>query len=160
RREALQLVVRPGFTEPGHERGVLEGNANTIRVVADNIPERVEPRLLHLPHAAADVHLARLEVEVAAIAVGALVVSAARLRARRLLDPRERCAQVALVRRLVLAEPRVAIDPERRTLGIGEHRHAARLQSLRKRGDHGLERLLQQALVLGLAWLEPATVVV
>src|SRR6185369_15647625 len=88
------------------------------------------------------------------------VVAPTGLSARRLLGPREGRAEMALVRRLVLAEARIAIDAERRALRVGQHRHAACLEALGEGRDHGLERLLEQALVFGLAWLEPGAVVV
>src|SRR4029078_12993464 len=79
---------------------------------------------------------------------------------RRILRPREARAEMALVRRLVLAEASVAVDPERRALRVRGHRPAAGLQSFCERRDHGLEGLLEEPLVLGLARLEPGPVVV
>src|SRR5439155_8956594 len=96
--EALQLFVGVSIVEPGDERLVLERVADPVGIVAHGIAKGVKARLLHLPHAATDEHLARLEVEVATVAVDALVMAAAGLRSGRILDPRERGAQVALVR--------------------------------------------------------------
>ena len=57
-------------------------------------------------------------------------------------------------------EARVAVDPERRSLRIGDQRDAARLEPLGERDHQQLHRLLDQALVVGLARLEPRPVVV
>ena len=110
-----------------------------------------------MPHAAAHVVVARLEMEVRAVGV---------LRMREVglwilaLDPRERRAEVGLVGRLVLGEPGVAIDPEDRTFRVGLHGQLSGSKRLGEARDECLHRLLQERLVLGLAGLEPAAVVV
>src|SRR5437588_10872717 len=67
---------------------------------------------------------------------------------------------VRLVRRLVLREPHVAIDPERRAYRVGGERDAGGSEALVEGDAEGLERLLQQPLVVCLSWLEPGAVVV
>ena len=76
------------------------------------------------------------------------------------LDPREAGAEVGLVRRLVAREARVPVDPERRPLGVRDQRDAAGLEPFGERDHQQLHRLLDQALEVGLARLEPRPVVV
>src|SRR6266516_771758 len=111
-----------------------------------------------MPDAAADEDLARLEVE----------VPATRMSGRRgtsdipgsVFCPGQGRADVRLVRRLVLREADVAIDPEWRFGRIGSKRNATSPEALLERHHQGLEWLLQQPLVLRLARLEPRSLVV
>ena len=153
-RNPLQLVVGAHLAEGLDEAGLLERRPHAVRVVDDLLAERVERRLLGHPHPAAGVHLAGLEVEVAAVRVGAPSWGEPPA------DPREARPDVGLVRRLVLAEAGVAVDPEDRALRVGLERDAARLEALGERGDERLQRLLEEPLVIGLARLEPGPVVV
>ena len=141
------------------EPGLLERRPDSIGVLHDGPPERIEAGLLGHPHAAADVHLAGLEVEVAAVPVGG-AIGLDQAAVGRALEPREARPEVRLVRRLVLREARVAVDPEDRALGIGEERDVAGRQALRQRGDQRLDRFLEQPLVVGLARVEPVALVV
>ena len=76
------------------------------------------------------------------------------------LDPREAGADVRLVRRLVLGEARVAVDPEGRPRRIRLERDAPRREPGGERLDQGDQRLLEEPLELRLARLEPGAVVV
>src|SRR5256885_15824879 len=127
------------------EGRIVYGLVDAARVVDDQPAEGVEPRLLRVPHPAADVDLARRKVEVAADAMRSPFgdLRAVRIRAR----PREARRDVGLVRRLVLREPDVAVDAERGPAGIRGERDTARVEPLPERGDERLERLLEQPLV-------------
>src|SRR5215210_4226391 len=157
RRNPFQRLVAVRATEAGHEPRVFESLAHSRGLVHDRPPERIEAPFLRHPHPAAGVHLARLEVEVAAVAVSTVVDALPSFVA---FDPRKRRRDVRLVRRLVLAEPGVAVDPERRALRVGLKRDAARLETLVERDAERLHRLLQESFVIGLAWLEPGAIVV
>ncbi len=159
RRDPLELVVRRDRAERGHEPGLLDRGADPVRLLDERSPEGVDPGLLGEVHAPADVHLAGLEVEVAAVRVGHALGADERPIGTR-LEPGERGAQVGLVGRLVLGESRVAVDPEDRVLRIGAQRDAARLEPLGQGRDELLQRHLQQPLVVGLARLEPRPLVV
>ncbi len=145
--------MRPHLAEGPHEPGFLKSGFHAVRFVEDLLAERVEGGLLRHPHAAAGVHLAGLEMEVPAVRVGALVGRAA-------FDPREARSDVRLVRALVLAEAGVAVDPEDRALRVGLERDASGSEAIGERGDERFQRLLEEPLVVGLAWLEPGPVVV
>ena len=100
------------------------------RVLGDGRAEGRELGRRRMPHPAADVDLAGRHVEVAArVAALAEAVRAVRAAA---LGPWERRGDVGLVRRLVLGEPDVAVDPERRPGRIGIERDAARRESHRR----------------------------
>src|SRR5206468_1916735 len=108
-----------------------------------------------MPHPAADVDLARLEVEVPTTAVrsrrGAPILA---------VGPGKRSPDVRLVRRFVLGEPNVAIDPERRSGRVRTQWDTPRPEPLVDGHAELLERPLEQALVFALARLEPGPVVV
>ena len=153
----LRESCRVNGSEPGHEGRLLGGRPHPLRRLHDRPPEGVEARLLGSPQPAPGIHLARLEVEVAAARVGARVDLPCPAAG---LDPRKARPEVGLVGRLVLAEAGVAVDPERRAPGIGAEREAACLEALRQRAAERLQGLLQQALVVRLARREPGPVVV
>jgi hypothetical protein len=67
---------------------------------------------------------------------------------------------VGLVRRLVLGEPGIAVDPEDRPLRIRLERDPALVECICQRADERFHRLLEESLVFRLAWLEPRAVVV
>src|SRR6185369_11602484 len=69
-------------------------------------------------------------------------------------------AEVGLVRRLVLGEPGIAVDPEDRPLRIRLERNPALVECICQRADERFHRLLEEFLVFRLAWLEPRAVVV
>jgi hypothetical protein len=73
---------------------------------------------------------------------------------------RRKASSDGLVRRLVLREADVAIDPERRTGRVGGQRQPGRCEPFGQRHAQGLERSLEQALVLRFARLEPGAIVV
>ena len=167
--DPLQRLVRMGAAEPGHECRVLERSPDAIGVGDHGAPEGIDPRLRRHVHAAADVHLAGPEAHVAADAMALLSADrrAAGGRASRggrtgiRPDPRERRGHVRLVRRLVPAEARVAVDPERRTLRVGLERDAARRQ-LGGQGRRTAARAdpSSRRSYSALAGLEPGPVVV
>src|SRR6185503_3504737 len=66
---------------------------------------------------------------------------------------------VRLVRRLVLREPDVTVDAERRLL-VGAQRYPAVSESIAEREAQRLERLFEEALEVRLARLEPVALVV
>src|SRR5215213_789470 len=132
RRDALQLIVRTGAAPPLDEACLLECRADPVGVVADDVSECLDARLVHPPHAAADVHLPRLEMKIATVSGGPLVVPSACRRTRGRLDPWKGGAEVTLVRRLVLAEAGVATDAARRPIRIREHRDATCGQAFRE----------------------------
>ena len=135
------------------------GSSMTVRgplgVLGDGLPERRQLGRRRMPHPAPDVDLAGSQVEVAArVAALAVGLDAA-------LGPRERGRDVRLVRRLVLREADVAVDPERRAGRIGRRAGCRASRNALVEGDaQRLERPLEQPLVLGLARREPRPVVV
>src|SRR4029077_9021634 len=119
--------------------------------------------LVGMPDPAADVDLARLEVEVAAarMDLGGVRSGARVIAGRRgFTGPREASAKVRLVRRLVLRESDVAVDPERALPGVRAEGDPALLELLAERRDQRLERLLEQPLVLRLSRLKPGPLIV
>ena len=115
-------------------RGSSISRRTRRRVVGDGGAERRELGRRRVPHPAADVDLAGRHVEVAArVAALAEAVRAVRAAA---LGPRERRGDVRLVRGLVLGEPDVAIDPERRSGRVGLERDPARRGTRRRARRH------------------------
>src|SRR6185503_673194 len=106
------------------------------------------------------IDLAGLEMEIAAAAVDVLGVRPAGRSVAPITDPAEAGRDVRLVRRLVLGEAGVAIDPERRSRRVCPERQVPSVELLVESEAEGGKRLFQQSLVLGLAGLEPAPVVV
>src|SRR6185503_51218 len=99
---------------------------------------------------ATDEDLARLEVEVATAA------PTAERRQRPVGGPvgiGEARTDVRLVRRLVLREPDVAVDAERRPARVRRQRDPASRELLVEGQAEGFQGLLQQALVVALARL-------
>ena len=132
---------------------------DTSSILDDGGPEGGQDRRLRMPHAAPDEDVAGCQVEVAARPVS-FGGTDGPVRGRRMLDPREACADVRLVWRLVLGEAGVAIDPERRPRRIRLERDAPRREPGGERLDEGDQRLLEEPLELRLARLEPGAVVV
>ena len=136
------------------EPRVLDRGEHPIRLLDHGTPERVQAGLLRRPHPTTGEHVPRCEVEVRTVAVDHVVG------ARCALDPGNAGADVGLVRRLVLREARVAVDPEDRPLRIGPQRDAASREPVVEGGDQRLHRLLEQPLEVGLPRLKPGAVVV
>src|SRR5438105_3112187 len=153
RRYALELVTVERAKRLDEAR-ILKRFVDLSSAIDDGLPPGCEHCRLRLPRSAADVHLARAEVEVATNA--ALPVIGRRVAG----DPSEAGAQVRLVRRLVLGKPDVPIDPKRRLRGIGPKRNLSGPKPLVQRDAQRFQWLLEQTLVVGLARLEPGAVVV
>jgi hypothetical protein len=108
-RDPAEQLVAVDAAEERVEAGLVDRGVDLVVALDDGPPPRVDQRLLDVVHPAAEIHLARLEVEVPA---GRAVALAAR-RCGTILDPGEPRPDVRLVRRLVLREPDVPVDPKR-----------------------------------------------
>src|SRR5438552_15930893 len=106
------------------------------RVPVDRGAPGREPLGCRVPAATADIHVPWLEVEVAAC------VGVARS------GVRERRGNIRFVRRLVLREPNVAVDPEWRGRSVGPQRDSGRREALVYDDAELLERLLQEPFVV------------
>src|SRR4051812_41667106 len=118
-RDALQrLAIVADRAERLNELRRLDNRPKLVGPVRDPIPERLQPRSVRMPYPAADVDLAGLEMEVAAAGMDRVRVRATGRLVDAIPGPHEARGQMGLVRRFVLAEPRIAVDPERRLHGI------------------------------------------
>ena len=135
--------------ERGHEAWIVDRPVDRRGIAGDHRPPGGEPGRLRMPHAAADVDLARLEVEVAA--------GPARPASPRHTGSwrsRTACTATCPSRSACRGRSGTATAPDR----AGADR--ASRQPIRERHAERLERLLHEALVVGLAGLEPGPVVV